>query len=265
MKQLPRISIITPSFNQSRFIERTILSVLDQGYPNLEFIVMDGGSTDGTVDILKKYAGRLQWISERDRGQADAINKGIRRSTGDIMAYLNSDDVYEPGALKLIADNFAEHPETMWLTGKCRIIDEHDREVRKPITAYKNCLLKHFSYSLLLVTNPISQPATFWRRQVLDEVGLFNEAEHMVMDYDLWLRIAKLRSLAIIGEYLAGFRVYAETKTSSQFLKGFRRELELAKDQSNSRFLNVLHWANYLLISIVYLLLAGRNKLLRKK
>ncbi len=123
MAGAPKISIITPSWNQGPFIERTIRSVLEQGYPNLEYIVMDGGSTDGTIDILRKYEGRLTWVSDKDKGQADAINKGITRSTGDIIAYLNSDDIYETGALRKAADHFSAHPDDRWLTGQCRIID----------------------------------------------------------------------------------------------------------------------------------------------
>jgi glycosyltransferase involved in cell wall biosynthesis len=200
MAGAPKISIITPSFNQGPFIERTIRSVLDQEYPNFEYIVMDGGSMDGTIEILRKYEGRLKWISQKDEGQADAINKGIGVATGDVIAYLNSDDVYEPGTLKKVADQFSAHPETLWLTGHCRIIDEQDREIRRPITAYKNFLLRHYSHSLLLITNPISQPATFWRRQVIDELGVFNKNEHFVMDYDYWLRIGKRYPLAVLDD-----------------------------------------------------------------
>ena len=261
LHELPRISIITPSWNQGPFIERTVRSVLDQGYPNLEYIVMDGGSTDGTIDILRKYEGRLTWVSEKDKGQADAINKGIARSTGDIIAYLNSDDVYEPGALHRVAEHFRTHPETMWLTGQCRIINEKDREIRRPITAYKNFLLRHYRYPLLLVTNPVSQPATFWRRDAVKEFGLFDENEHLVMDYDYWLRIGKKYPPAVMNGYLAGFRVYAASKTSSSFLTTFKREMELARRYSGSPLLNGLHRISYVFIAAAYLVLnaAGRH------
>jgi glycosyltransferase involved in cell wall biosynthesis len=262
MAGTPKISIITPSFNQGQFIERTIKSILDQKYPNLEYIVMDGGSTDGTIDILKRYEGLLQWISEKDKGQANAINKGIARSTGDIIAYLNSDDVYEAGALSRVADHFSTRPGTLWLTGKCRIIDEQDREIRRPITAYKNFLLRHYSYSLLLVTNPVSQPATFWRRDAVKEFGLFDENEHLVMDYDYWLRIGKKYPLAVLNVYLAAFRVYATSKTSRSFLTTFKREMELARRYSDSRLINGLHRLSYAGIAAAYLCLnslAGRR------
>lgn len=263
VKPLPKISIITPTLNQGAFVERTLKSVLDQNYPNLEYIVMDGGSRDGTIDILKKYESRLKWVSEKDEGQSDAINKGISRSTGDIVAYLNSDDLYEPGALIRVGEYFASHPEAMWLTGKCRVIDEHDREIRVAITAYKNFLLSRYSYGMLLVTNPISQPATFWRRAVVEELGLFDAQEHLVMDYEYWLRIGKKYPPAILDNYLASFRVYAASKTSSSFLTTFRREMEIAQRYSDSTALNALHYLSYLGISSMYLMinsLGGRRR-----
>lgn len=264
MERLPRISVITPSYNQAHFIERTIRSVLEQGYPDLELIVVDGGSTDGTVDILKRYDNRLRWVSERDEGQTDAINKGIGMSTGEIIAYLNSDDLYEPGALHAVARHFAAQPDSMWVTGFCRIIDEKDREMRRAITAWKNFLLRRFSYRLLLVTNPVSQPATFWRRKVVDEIGLFDKGQHFVMDYDYWLRIGRKHAPAVLETYLAAFRVYTTSKTSSSFLRSFRQELEVAKRHSTSPVLNALHWLNYFGIASAYLVLNSIARLRKK-
>ena len=252
MRTLPKISIITPSYNQGQYIERTIRSILDQRYPNLEYLIIDGGSTDVTIDILKQYAPRLKWISEKDEGQADAINKGIRLATGDIIAYLNSDDVYEPGTLDSVARFFAEHPDAMWLTGKCRIIDEQDREIRRMITAYKNFLLRHYSYGMLLVTNPISQPATFWRRKLLPEFGLFDKNEHLVMDYEYWLRIGRRNRPGILDEYLAQFRVHGGAKTVSTNFSNFKHELAVAKKYSRSKTVRMLHYANYAIIVSVY-------------
>src|SRR5574337_877614 len=224
MLKLPKISVITPTLNQARFIERTICSVLDQDSPCLEYIVLDGGSVDGTLDILQKYEKYLKWISRKDEGQADAINKGIAMAGGEIIAYLNSDDVYQRGALRTVGNYFSARPDVMWVAGKCRIIDERDREIRKPVTAYKNFLLRHYSYSLLLVTNPISQPAAFWRRAVVDEFGLFDKTEHLVMDYDYWLRVGRKYSPAVLDEYLASFRVYSTSKTSTAFLTSLDRK-----------------------------------------
>ena len=252
MHNLPRISVITPSLNQGAYIERTIRSVLSQGYPDLEFIVVDGGSTDNTVSILRRYGNSLLWISEKDEGQSHAINKGMRMATGDIIAYLNSDDIYEPGALTKVAAAFAEDASVMWLTGRCRIVDQNGCETRRAITAYKNFLLGHFSYAMLLVTNPISQPATFWRRAVVDEIGFFNVDEHLVMDYEYWLRIGGKYPLQILGDYLACFRVHASAKTQSTGFGNFRREYEVSRRFTSSPLLHTLHYFNYLAIVAAY-------------
>src|SRR5687768_9899033 len=157
MKNSPRISIITPSFNQGGFIEETILSVLSQEYPDLEYLVMDGGSSDATLNVLQKYSGKVTWFSEPDQGQTDAINKGLRRATGSIVGYLNADDLLLPGALNKVAQTFTADPQTWWVSGKCQIVDEENNEIRTPITVYKNTLLRWHSFLLLLMTNYISQ------------------------------------------------------------------------------------------------------------
>jgi glycosyltransferase involved in cell wall biosynthesis len=236
---------------------------LDQNYPSLEYIIVDGGSQDGTIDVLKKYERRLKWISEKDEGQADAINKGILMATGDIIAYLNSDDVYEPGALQRVAEYFAAHPKTMWLAGKCRIIDEHDREIRGMITAYKNFLLRHYSYRMLLVTNPISQPATFWRRGLVREFGLFDKNEHLVMDYEYWLRIGRRHGPGILDEYLARFRVHGKAKTVSTNFSNFKQELAVAKKYSRSKAVRMLHYANYAIIVSAHVSMALLSRMIR--
>lgn len=252
MQTFPRISVITPSFNQGWFIERTIKSVSEQNYPNLEYIVIDGGSTDKTLEILKKYEKKLTWVSEPDKGQTDAINKGIRMATGDIIAYLNSDDMYEEGALHTVARFFLNNPSVMWLTGRCRIVDEDDREVRKMITAYKNFLLTHYSYNMLLITNPISQPSTFWRKEVVKEFGLFDINEHLVMDYEYWLRVGKVYSPGIIKDCLSRFRVHKSSKTASSNYLNFKQELAVSKKYSSSKAIFIIHYLSYLGICSVY-------------
>lgn len=252
MNNLPKISIITPSLNQGKFIERTIVSVLEQNYPNLEYIVVDGGSTDDTLDILRKYENRLRWISEKDQGQSDAINKGIKMSDGDILAYLNSDDEYEEGSLFRVADYFLTNPSSMWLVGRCRNIDETGCEIRRQITAYKNFFLKHYSYNALLVTNFICQPSTFLRRNVFGNIGLFSVSHHRVMDYDYWLRVGKVHTPGIINYDLSRFRVYQESKTSGDFVASFRQELAVCRKYSNSRIINMLHYLNFVGICVAY-------------
>lgn len=256
MKKL-KISVVTPTYNQAHFIERTIESILGQDYPELEYIVMDGKSNDGTVDILKRYGNRIIWKSEKDSGQSEAINKGLRMATGDVVAFLNSDDTYEPGALRSVAKFFSDNPDIMWAYGKCKIINENDVEIRRPITWYKNFLLKNYSFNKLLSENFISQPATFWRRDILDEIGYINEKEHYTMDYEYWLRIGQKYPAGVIYEYLANFRMYNTSKSGSLANPQFKDELRIAKKFSRGVKLPILiHKINYFKIVGIYRLMA---------
>jgi glycosyltransferase involved in cell wall biosynthesis len=262
MQNPPKISIITPSLNQGRFIEQTITSVLDQDYPNLEYLILDGGSTDETIDIIKKYENRLQWVSEKDKGQTDAINRGMNKATGDIIAYLNSDDMYEKNTLWKVADYFNSSPSTMWLSGKCRIIDENNQEIRRGATLYKNFFLRYYSFNILLITNFLCQPSTFWRKEVIRDCGLIDMTYTNAFDYDYFLRIAKGHTPGIIDEYLAKFRVYSESKTSSNYIKVFMEEEIIAcKKYSHSPMFVALHYLNGLGISFIYSLLEYTAKI----
>lgn len=215
MPDLPKISIITPTLNQAPFITATVESVLGQEYPALEYIVLDGGSSDGTAEIMRSYAGRLTFISEPDRGQVDAINKGLRRVSGDVVAYLNSDDVYLPGALRRVGEFFAAHPEAKAVTGMCRRIDEVGGTVDRFVTAYKNAWLLTASRLTLMIQNYISQPSTFWRRGLMDEIGLFNDAYRYAFDYEYWLRIARAARINYLHAWLSAFRVHGGSLTGA--------------------------------------------------
>jgi glycosyltransferase involved in cell wall biosynthesis len=146
---------------------------------------------------MKRYSSQLKWVSEKDNGQTDAINKGLRIASGEIVAYLNADDLLLPGTLLKIAQLFMEHPQIMWITGQCRIIDENNREIRKLITAYKNLWLRLSHPSILLITDYISQPATFWRN-LMSEMGYLDENLHYVMDYEYWCTPISALSLNIL-------------------------------------------------------------------
>lgn len=255
-KTFLKISIITPSYNQGNFIERTIRSVIDQAYPNLEYIVIDGGSTDGTLEILRKYETRLRWVSEKDRGQAEAINKGLKMATGDIVAYLNSDDMYLQNTLQDVNEFFQKNQGTKWLYGKCTIIDENDKIKRPLVTAYKNALMQHYSYFLLLCTNFINQPSTFWSRSMLEEAGFLDENEHLVMDYEYWLRIGCRHRPGHLNKYLAKFRLHNTSKSVSQFHKQFQDEMRISsKYNKNNILIVVLHRINYYGIILSYTVL----------
>lgn len=261
MSSLPRITIITPTYNQAHFIEQTIQSVLSQDYPSLEYIVMDGGSTDGTLGILKKYGDCLKWVSEKDRGQSHAINKAIRMATGDVVAYINSDDCYEPGALLRVGKFFASHPDAHWVTGECRIINRDGKEVRKFIKWYKNMLLWLSSYPLLQVVDYISQPATFWRRDIVHQVGFFDERLHFVMDYDYSLRVGRYCKLWVLHQPLADFRVHVNSKSTTASSAMFGDDLQIAARYTNSKFLLRLHALHSAVVVMIYWYIINQNQL----
>lgn len=252
-KKLPKISIITPSYNQGRYIEQTIQSVINQDYPNFEYLVIDGGSTDATLQILKKYSRKLRWISQKDKGQSDAINKGLKMSTGEIIGYLNSDDILEKGSLAKVAQFFDRFKEYSWVTGKCFIINDKNEKVRSFVTLYKNTFLKYFrSGTSLVITNYISQPATFWKREAVKKAGLFNESLHYSMDYDFWLRLWKSYKLGFIDEYLASFRTHETSKTVSNLSRQINENYGIVRRYSNSGTLVNLHKFHGKIMSWLY-------------
>lgn len=227
-----KLSIVTPSYNQGSFIERTIRSVLEQrGDFELEYLVVDGGSTDETLSILKRYRDRLAYVSEPDRGQSDAINKGFARATGEVVAWLNSDDVYLPGALAAVARTLGTSGPR-WCFGQCQIIDENEREIRRGIKHYKNWHGRHYSFRRLLTKDFIPQPATFFRRDLLAQVGAVDVDCHLAMDYDLWLRFGRVAEPAFIPRDLAGFRWYSGSKSGRGFEKAAWEAFAAARKQA---------------------------------
>jgi glycosyltransferase involved in cell wall biosynthesis len=204
----PVVSIVTPSFNQGAFIGQTIESVLRQDYPHIDYRVVDGGSTDNTVEVLKSYGSRVAWVSEKDRGQAHAINKGMLQARGTILAYLNSDDLLRAGAVSRVVEHFAQRPACDLVYGRDATIDAAGRFLGTFPTA-------EYSFETLADCCCISQPATFWRKRLADAVGPFDEALHLVMDYDYWLRAAaEGMALEHVPDVLAHTRMHRLTKTS---------------------------------------------------
>ncbi len=207
----PRVTIVTPSLNQAAFLERTILSVLNQGYPNLEYLVIDGGSTDGSREIIKKYEKHLSyWVSEPDEGQSQAINKGLRRATGEWVAFQNSDDVFLPGAFKAFAEAFEKNPDAEALYGDILLIDSEDQVEEVWLTAPTRFWLQ------VAFPGQVHNQALFWRRSLLDRIGFLREDLHFCFDYEYFLRILAFTSkVRHIDRYLGAFRRHAAAKTST--------------------------------------------------
>ncbi len=207
--KLPLVTIVTPSYNQADYLEATIRSVLEQDYPRIEYFIMDGGSTDGSLDIIKKYASRLAgWVSEKDKGQTDAINKGFARATGEILAWLNSDDTYEPGAVRAAVEALRSRPEVGMVYGEANYIDENGCLIgRFPAAQTDYTRLRHGYVH-------IPQQASFWRAELWKQVGPLDPSFYFAMDYDLWVRLARITSLLYLpGQVWANFRLHSSGKS----------------------------------------------------
>lgn len=204
-----KLSIVTPSFNQAKYLEETIKSVLAQNIPGMEYIVVDGGSTDGSVEIIKKYADKLTWwVSEKDRGQTDALNKGFARATGDVLAWLNSDDLMYPGAARKAMDYLSTHPEVGLVYGDADYVDGESKVIGSFPTAQTD--LKRLCQGYV----HIPQQAAFFRGDLWRKVGPLDPSFYFAMDYDLWVRLAKVSNLVYLpGQKWAAFRLHEDAKT----------------------------------------------------
>jgi len=211
--ELPLVSIVTPSLNKGRFIEETVLSIKNQTYPRIEHVVIDGGSTDETLDILRKYTDSLVWISEPDKGQYDASNKGLRMAKGEILGWLMADDTYMPQAVETAVKFLIENPDVALVYGKCPFIDEKGKVIREFPS-------EPFDLSRLVRgPNTIPSPTVFFRKHIVDEVGYFDTNLYMSADYDLFIRIGLKFRIAYIPKPLATYRLYAGTKTTGEYQK----------------------------------------------
>lgn len=216
MLKPPKISIVTPSLNQAEYIEQTICSVLDQGYPDLEYIIVDGGSTDGTVDIIRKYESHLAyWVSEKDSGQSNAINKGVKRATGDIIAYMNSDDYYLDGAFERVAAAHRDRPDVDLWHGRCRIVDQFGSKVDERIGAIERYDEVLDLWDVWWKRRNFVQPEVFWTRRIGDRIGAFREDLYFVMDYEYWLRVFAAGGAAgFIDAEVSAFRLQPNQKST---------------------------------------------------
>lgn len=257
--------VVTPSYNQADFISQTIDSVSSQKQPK-HHIVMDGGSTDKTRDILKKKSTKIEWVSKKDDGQTDAINKGIIKAekyvvknkldpNQVIFSYLNSDDYYLEGAFDKIAQAFAEYPEKHWLVGDAVIIDSKNVEIQKPIRAYKKLFrgILHINKIILGILNPIPQPATFYKFSAVKKIGSFNKALYYVMDYEYWLRLWQAFSKPIfISNAIATFRIHDQAKGEQGFEQQFEEQLQISKEFFKNPLVIWLQQLHNLVIVTIY-------------
>ena len=225
MFSYPKISIITPSYNQGQYIEQTILSVIGQGYPNLEYIIIDGGSTDNTVEIIKKYANKINyWISESDKGQSDALIKGLEKCTGDIFNWINSDDYLEQDSLFKIAQYFINNPSIEMLCGYCTYF-----ESKTLVQTFLHRSEIFESVEETLIQQKINQPASFYKLSIIKQLGGINKELHYCMDLELWFRYLVQfgqRNILLVDDLFAHFRLHDESKTV-QLQVRFREEERL--------------------------------------
>lgn len=212
MMKLPLVSIVTPSYNQAKFLEKTIQSVLNQNYPNMEYLVIDGGSTDGSVEIIRKFENDISaWISEPDQGQAHAINKGFHLAKGEILAWLNSDDIYYPGAVEQAVSFLLENPQVGMVYGEIDLINESDQVIGQFNARQTNYRRLMQGYS------DIPQPAAFWRAELWRQVGPLDTSLFFAMDFDLWVRLSKANEIRFIPKLWAGFRIHQQSKSTTVF------------------------------------------------
>jgi len=259
MSSTPLVSIVTPSFNQARYLETTLRSVLGQDYPHIEYLVVDGGSTDGSVEIIQRYADRLAWwVSEPDRGQADGINKGLRRAQGEIVAWLNSDDVYAPWAVREAVATFQRHPEAGLVFGDALSIDATGR-------AFHTLKAGPWGLDELMTFHILTQPAVFMRRDVAAQVGFLDEDFHFLLDHRLWLKIAARARLVYVPRIWAFARYHTEAKNAAHADRFGEEALRLARwlaeDPAYAEAYARLHrqvWAAAYRFRARYLLDAGR-------
>ena len=255
---LPLVSIVTPSFNQRPYLEAAIRSVLDQDYPHIEYIVIDGGSTDGSLDVLRAHAAQISlWMSEPDSGQTEAINKGFSKANGDILAWLNSDDVYRPGAIREAVAYLREHAEVGMVYGDADYIDSHGRVVGQFPAAQTDGrrLMRGYVH--------IPQQASFFRSRLWRMVGPLDETYRFAMDYDLWTRLAEISTMRYVRRTWAAFRLHGTAKTLAASYLCWPEMIRIHRRQGGGRFSVI--YAKYLLRRLLEPLMVRRYRAVARR
>ncbi len=248
------VSIVTPSFNQGQFLERTIQSVLEQNYPNIQYIIIDGASTDNSLEIIHRYQSRIDyWISKPDHGQTDAINKGFAMAKGEILAWINSDDTYQPGAVLQAVESLVNHPEVAGVYADADFIDEKERKIGKFPSAQTDYARLRRGYV------HIPQQTFFFRRSFWEKVAPLDITFNFAMDYDLWVRLAKLAPLIYLpGRNWANFRLHSNSKTILADVECWPEMLRVHYRQGGSHFAPIV--LKYHLRKMIAPLLTLRRK-----
>lgn len=234
MTPILTISIITPSFNQAVYLEQTIQSVINQNYPAIEYIIIDGGSTDGSVEVIKKYDSHITyWVSEKDKGQSDAINKGLKLANGDIVCWLNSDDLFEPNTLNTIAQFFNEHADAHFVYGDGVIFYENGKK------RDSHCKPGKVSHGVLSRCDPLQQPSTFWRRAIHEDIGFIDESLFFTMDWDFFMRVALKYEMHYLPISFSRYRIHDAHKTGSGAVRRSQEVLGFVDRYGSDDYINL--------------------------
>lgn len=240
----PKISIIIPNYNGAEYIKHTLISIFSQNYENYEVIVQDGGSTDNSEVVVKKYLQkypkRIFWQSAKDNGQLDALNKGTDRARGDVIGFINSDDIYLKGAFSKVAKAF-ENKDILWTAGQGIVIDKNGREIGKWASIYKNALLRANRLMLLQILNYLMQPSVFISKQAYKKYGPFTGKDRYVMEYDLWLKLAEVSMPAIINTPLSAFRLRPGSFSTSKTKEILKEDTRIVKKYTQKPLIILLH------------------------
>jgi glycosyltransferase involved in cell wall biosynthesis len=244
----PKISVVIPSFNKIKYIGSTLDSIFEQKYPNLEVIIQDGGSTDGTVEIIKRFSKRYSmfWESKEDNGQLDAVNKGLNKAKGDILTFINADDTYEPGAFAAISESYRVNSNSLWFSGRGIVVNEDNIEIARIVTWYKNLLLNISSFPLLLSTNYLMQPSVFFTRKAYEKYGPFTGTSDFITEYDLWLRFGNIKMPVVVNKLVARFRIEPSTKTKRMFNILLAEDWRIVNKYTKNPIILTLHRFNNL-------------------
>ena len=250
-RKLPLISIVIPSLNKVAFIGKTLDSIFNQNYPNLEIIIQDGGSTDGTLEIIKKYSEKypetLFWVSKKDDGQLDAVTSGLNKARGEIVTFLNADDIYESGALLTVGEVYVRNPKTLWIAGRGKIINGKGKEIAKFWKFCKDILLYINSYALLLATsNYLFQPSVFLSKTGYKNFGPFTGTKKFIFEYDLWLKLGRVFMPRVVFRNLSRFRISSNNLSSVMYKELLEHDLNVTSKYTKSWLVNVLHRLNNL-------------------